>query len=327
MRARGVSPLVVDDPRTDFRPTPWGPFVASIETPAMGVVVDALCGPDRARCKATCGERKEARSFAACAIDALYGDDSESWTLARELFDEHGTLPGTGAVHVIDAGYLGVMNTRAALPKGAYRHHLQWLVKGLRTIESVIAAVATTSSEPVLFRTRPHAVMFYKTDVPSYPSAYAMENVVGYNLEGPLHESEHKVMATLFHEIFHLNDAGHGDWSDRALSPLFSAILETCADDDACLEPYAPDDTKVPGGTYYPFDPRTAAVREYAAEIGERWFVEHRAIVERGEQPEQAFKCATSLNADAWSQVVGEFFGGVDLVAECPTPAPSSEES
>lgn len=327
MRAFGASALVVDDPRADFRPTPWGPFVATIETPAMGFVIDALCGSDRALCKTSCGDRKETRSFAECAIDTLYGDDSESLTLAHELFQQLGTLPGTGYVPAIDAGYLGELTTRAALPKGQYRHHLQWLVNGLRTIESVIAAVNSTTPEPIMFRTRPHAFVFYKTDVPSYPSAYAMENLVGYNLEGPLHESEEKVMSTLFHEIFHLNDAGHGDWSDRALSALFSTILETCADDDACLAPFAPDDTKVPGGTYYPFDPRTAAVREYAAEIGERWFLEHRTIVERGEQPEQAFKCATPINAEAWSQIVSEFFGGVDLVAECQLPPATSDES
>ncbi len=54
---------------------------------------------------------------------------------------------------------------------------------------------------------------------------------------------------------------------------------ERCHDDHACLAPYAPHRTRVPDGTYYAFDQRMRDVREYAAELAVRYFLEHEALL------------------------------------------------
>jgi hypothetical protein len=74
----------------------------------------------------------------------------------------------------------------------------------------------------------------------------------------------------------------------------------------------------VRGGTYYAFQPDNGdGVHEYAAELALRYYREQRALV-RGEAPVlPPFKCGPEESARAWSLIVDEFFGGVDLVPDC----------
>ena len=45
------------------------------------------------------------------------------------------------------------------------------------------------------------------------PSAYAFGWTIEYNVAGSLLTSSGGVLETLWHELFHLNDFDHGDWS------------------------------------------------------------------------------------------------------------------
>ncbi len=130
-------------------------------------------------------------------------------------------------------------------------------------------------------------------------------------MNGSLLTSPGAVRETLFHELFHLNDEAHADWSHRALGAIFDSIVAKCGAHTACLTPYAPGTTKVRGGTYYPFQPGND-VGEYGAELALRYYLEQRAIL-RGEPLGRApFKCGPPENARAWRAIVSEFFGGVD---------------
>jgi hypothetical protein len=322
--ARGA--VVARDARADFRPTHWEPFSRAIDPAPRDVVLETLCGapgaPDRC---GPCVREADPAALAACALDLRYGGDPEALGLARALFDRTGVVAGVDPRPAVDGGYLGDVPSGPALPTGPYRKHLEWVVRAIDSYEDLFAKVTPLAHGAVLFRTRPLAFRFYRTARPSYPSAYAIGDMVGYNLEGVLHTSETDVGETLFHELFHLNDKGHGYWSLRALSPLFLGILQKCGGDHDCLTPFAPDATVVPGGTYYSFDGRTGEVREYAAEVGLRWYREQRAAL-GGEPMIPPFKCLTPENEKAWTLVADEFFGGVDVVPPCDRPEQASRD-
>ena len=123
---------------------------------------------------------------------------------------------------------------------------------------------------------------------------------------------------TLFHEIFHLDDAAHDDWSTHALRPFFDAIGKRCGTRIACLRPYAPNDTMVRGGTYYAFQPNNGdAVHEYAAELALRFYRENRAALHGEAQRDPPFKCGPAENRRAWEALRSEFFGGADRTPSC----------
>ncbi|MBX3231707.1 MAG: hypothetical protein KIT84_23225 [Labilithrix sp.] len=305
----------VDDPRFDFRPTPWTPFSPVFDTPPRAVAFDALCADDVERCRAECSAR-DTIEFASCALELRYGDDAASLELARSLFDGSGVVVGVETSPTVEAGHLGELPISPAPPVGPYRRHLEWVVESFRSVEDTFAALAAKAPRPMMFRTRPYALRFYKTESRSFPSAWAIDGVVAYNVEGPLFQGRDGVAATLFHELFHLNDQGHGFWSVRALVDTYAAIRTQCGNDDACLAPYAPDETRVEGGTFYAFDERVDDVREYAADVALRWFREHEAAL-RGEPPEAPFRCATPENLTTWTLLVEEFFGATDLLPPC----------
>ena len=94
--------------------------------------------------------------------------------------------------------------------------------------------------------------------------------------------------------------------------------VSRCAGVESCLEPFAPDDVRLEGGTFYALDERTNDVREYAADLALRWLREHRAILSGKTLEDAPFHCKTPENAEAWKLVVDEFFGGVDLTPSCP---------
>ena len=145
--------------------------------------------------------------------------------------------------------------------------------------------------------------------------------VIAYNVSGSLHRGPDAVRATLFHEIFHLNDSAHGNWSRKHLTTYFDAIVARCTRhgrlSTPCLRPYAPGDTMVRGGTYYAFQPGNG-VGEYAAELATRYYQEHRRLIAGKALLRPPFKCGPKPNERVWSTFVDEFFGGVDRVAACP---------
>lgn len=305
------------DARTDFRPTAWEAFSPAVEAPRRRVVQQLLCAATKPDvCEGSCLSRAP-HDAAHCAVDLAYAEDEEARALARELLTLTGAVPGVEQYTQIDAGYLGLVPIEPLLPVGPYRQHLVWLRDGIAAIERVFATITPNAPKTVLFRTRPYGFRFFKTQEKTYPSAYALEGVVGYNLEGPLHDSQENVTATLFHELFHLNDEARGQWSQSALAGLLDQIVAACEDDHDCLTKFAPTDDRVPDGTFYPFDARTRDVREYAAEIALRWFREQRAILDGAPLAAPPFKCLAEENAHAWRAVVEEFFGGFDLTGEC----------
>jgi hypothetical protein len=151
------------------------------------------------------------------------------------------------------------------------------------------------------------------------PSAYANGWRVGYNVSGSLNTSRDSIRDTLVHEVFHLNDEEHGNWSRKTLGATFDAIVARCGTRLACLTPYAPMKTTVRGGTYYAFQPDNGdAVHEYAAELASRYFLEARAALDGKPFPGGAFKCGPEENRSSWNAIIAEFFGGVDPTPGCP---------
>lgn len=305
------------DPRADFRPTPWEPYSPAVDAPTPARVLEVLCSDHPAECQSACRDAHDGYSFAECAVSLRYAHDREALELARRLLFRTGAVPGMDDLSEIDASYLGDVPVQPVLPVGPHRHHLRWVTASVLDFDALFAALAPLAPAPMLFRTRPHGFRFFATRERSYPSAYANDGVVAYNVKGALYDNEEDVRATLFHELFHLNDDGHGEWSRSALADVFDAIVARCGADDACLARFAPDDAKVPDGTYYAFDPRTGSVVEYAAEVALRWYREHHAIVREGRLPERPFKCGDELNREAWGRVTHEFFGGLDRVPDC----------
>lgn len=310
----------IDDPRRDFRPTPWEPFSASVDVAPKHVIFDALCADMPARCKKECRDPSEL-AFATCALALRYGSDAPTLELAQRLLESHGAVAGVETRRTVDAGYLGRLRIAPAPPTGRYRRHLASVVESLRDVEDTFAALAPQAPKPMMFRTRPYALRFYRTESTSFPSAWAQNGVVGYNVEGPLHAEGADIGSVLFHEIFHLNDEGHDHWSAHALEGLYDSILARCDNREECLEPFAPDDVHVQGGTFYALDKKTNDVREYAADIALRWLREHRLVLRGDKFEEPPFRCKTPENAEAWKLVVDEFFGGVDLTPPCDAPS------
>lgn len=281
-----------------------------------------MCGDTSDRlCLTACSEKLPLKRYSECLIDLRYGADPEARRLARDVYEVTHVLPAVTSVGTMIEGYRGeIVELVPALPIGeSYRHHLVWVRASLEQVSAFlqwIAGHAVGASRDVAFESRPTAFVFFRTPTPTYPSAFVLDGNIGYNLEGPLHTNAREMHETLFHELFHLNDAKHGVWSEGTLTPIFESIVERCGGDDSCLQPFAPHHSMVPNGTYYPFDERTRDVREYAAEIALRYYLEHEAIHESRE-PLAPWKCAADENQSAWDAVVDEFFGGVDLTAKC----------
>jgi hypothetical protein len=253
---------------------------------------------------------------ARCLFALRYADDRESAAIATELFERSGSVAGVQVEQDMDGGFRGRIHLVPELPVGPQRRHLAWVVSALRDFDGYFAAMG--AAHPVRYRTGPLALRFFRSVGRTTPSAYAEGWSVSYNVAGSLFGSADAVRETLFHEIFHLNDADHGDWSARALGADYAGIVARCGTRVACLRPYAPGDTMVRGGTYYAFQPENGeAVHEYAAELALRWYREQR-LVRHGEPlGRPAFKCGPRENARAWAALVEEFFGGADRVPPC----------
>jgi hypothetical protein len=259
-------------------------------------------------------ERRAAAEDTRSAVAARFDSDARARQLALDLFDTAGDEVGVLPAQQMDGGYRGMLSLVPVLPVGADRQQLEWVAGALHDFDAFFAAVAQHGSPR--YRWRGLALRFFRTVGNTTPNAFAQGWTVAYNVHGSIDTSAAKVRETLFHELFHLNDADHGDWSPQHLTATQDSIERRCGQSTPCLAPYAPTATIVRRGTYYAFQ-KGNDVREYAAEVALRWYVEQRAVV-RGEAPVRpAFKCGPEENRRAWQAVVDEFFGGVDLVPGC----------
>ena len=310
-------------PPPEFEPATWRAFAARDEgsAPRTEAVQTLLCDALEIDGCSECLERAPSDA-ASCAIERAFAGDEAARDLALDLFHRTGIIAGAETRRSIDSAHLGDLPIAPALPLGEDKQHLAWLATAFDDIEAVFTEIAPRAPRPIVYRTRPIGIRFYATEKRSYPSAYGEDGIVGYNVRGVLHESADLVRTTTFHEIFHLNDQARGAWTSGPIAKVFARIVEQCGDDHECLTPFAPDGTTVDGGTYYAFDPRTRDPREYGAELALRWFEEHRAIVRSGRLEERPFKCKTKENLAAWTLVVDEFFGSLDLTPSCEAFSP-----
>ena len=253
-------------------------------------------------------------SVVRAAVANRFSSDPDASRLALGLFDATGDEVDVLSPQRFDGGYRGTISLVPALPVGAERKHLEWVAGALRDFDDFFAAIGARGTPR--YRWRSLTLRFYRSVGNTTPNAFASAWTVAYNVNGSIDTSADRVRETLFHEIFHLDDADHDDWSPRRLTSIQDAIERRCGTRTACLSPYAPTSTIVRRGTYYAFQPGND-VHEYAAEVALRWYEEQRAIV-RGEHPVRpAFKCGPDENRRAWQAVTDEFFGGVDLVPGC----------
>ncbi len=256
-----------------------------------------------------------------CKVRALivqrYAADPKAQAIALSLFEKTGTVAGLLAEQDMDGAYRGRLHLVPALPTGPHRQHLRLAADAVLDFQAFFSAIQGKASGPLPFRFQPLGLRYFESVKRRTPSAVAVGWTVAYNVRGSLFTSPQRTRETLFHEVFHLNDQARGWWSTRALVDVYRRIVARCGTDKTCLKPYAPDSIVVrgPGGTYYAFMPDNG-VTEYAADVAKRYYVEHRAHL-RGEKVGTPFRCQRPENAEAWTKVVDEFFGGVDLLPPC----------
>ena len=261
-----------------------------------------------------------------CLYDERYRGDARAASIAHELWVKWRIIAGVEVAHTMDGGYRGMIRLEPAVPVGADRKHLEWVASAMADFDVFFAELAAYRAGPgdggspasgaKAYRFRPITLRFMRSIGARTPAAYAHDWTVAYNFMGTLNVSADAVRETMFHEIFHLNDAAHGDWSPKALGRIFDGVVRKCGVAIPCLSPYSPNDTLVRGGTYYSFQPGNG-VGEYAAELALRYYREQRAVLRR--LPEvKPFKCGPPENGRAWALMRDELFGGVDAVPACP---------
>jgi hypothetical protein len=297
----------------------WFPVViAWCSTPAAA---DPLIGHDAAA-KLLYGEANAPRcDDVACLIEQRYHDDAKAKSLALSLFRATGDVAGVGPDEVMDGGYRGKIHLVPQLPMAGYRQHLSWVSDAMLDIDRFFSSQFDEHAVPK-YRWRALAFRFVRSEHKRTPSAYAAitDGVwsIEYNVVGSLLISAAGVRETLVHELFHLNDEDHNDWSSRALGSDYNAIVAKCGTKVSCLAPYAPNDTMVRGGTYYAFQQNNGeAVHEYAAELAVRYFKEQSEMQAKHRLSRPAFKCGPAPNPRVWKAFVDEFFAGRDLVPAC----------
>ena len=254
-----------------------------------------------------------------CLLEAAYASDPKAKALALALYRDTGNVAGVGPEELMDGGYRGTIRLVPQLPTGAYRKHLVWVDQAMRAIDSWFTSLYDGTKLSPAYRWNALSFRFVRSVKKRTPSAYAFDWIIEYNVEGSLLTSADGVRETLFHELFHLNDQAHNDWSAKTLQTDYDAILAKCGTKSACLAPYAPNTTKVRAtGTYYAFQQNNGnTVHEYAAEIAVRYFKEQSEMLRAGKLARPAFKCGPPENARAWQAFVDEFFAGRDLIPAC----------
>jgi outer membrane protein assembly factor BamB len=246
---------------------------------------------------------------------AAFKDDAKALAVARALFDDFGDIATAGSEEHMDGGYRGPIHLVPALPIHDHRKHLEWVASAMRDFDAFFATFTTAPS----YRWKQLTFQFVRSVKKRTPSAYATGWSITHNVNGSLLTSERGVRETYFHELFHLNDEGHKDWSAKTLGADYAAIVKKCGTKVTCLDPYAPNNTKVRAtGTYYAFQPNNGnGVHEYAAELAVRYFKEQSEMATASKLSRRAFKCGPPENARAWRALVDEFFSGHDRVPPC----------
>ena len=256
-----------------------------------------------------------------CLVGARYAGDPAARALALDLYDHTGDVAGVEREHTMNGGYRGMLHLVPVLPIKEERPHLERVTAALKDYDAFFGALVRADSPAIAYRWRAISFRFFRSVHARTPSAYALDWSIGYNVAGSLNGSADSVRETVFHEIFHLNDAAHGDergndWSTKALAGIYADVVRRCGTNAACLGPFAPNSTMVRGGTYYAFEPGND-VREYAAELAIRYYREQRGMLREGPVVTPAFKCGRPENAQTWTAITTEFFGGIDLVPAC----------
>lgn len=265
----------------------------------------------------TCPESLLADARIRCLYDERFRGDPKAASLAHELFVKWRAVAGVEVAHTMDGGYRGMIRIEPAVPVGAARKHLEWTHAAFADFDAFFRDLGVSpAAQAKVYRWQPITLRFMRSVGARTPAAYAIDWTVAYNFNGSLNVSAEAVRETMFHEIFHLNDAVHGAPWSAALQPMFAAAVKKCGTAIPCLAPYAPSETIVRGGTYYAFQPGNG-VGEYAAELALRFYREQRAVL-RELPPGKPFKCGPPENARAWALLRDEFFGGVDRVPACP---------
>lgn len=270
-----------------------------------------------------------------CYLRARFGSGRVGRSLLA-AFRSDGLIAAAGSAETFAGGYRGRIRLRAVQPDAAGKH-LRWTQASVAAFTAFFAqlqaaarltsATPPTQSTPALnYRWQHLVVKFVRSVGKRTPSAFALPWEFTYNVNGSLMQREVSVRETLFHEIFHMNDAAHDGWSRRVLGPHYDAIVKACGGDGinlpdtACLAPYAPNHTRVRKGTYYAFQPQNGdGVVEYAAELAVRYYREQQAALHGTRTTAPAFKCGPAENRLAWQALIAEFFGGIDLVPACPS--------
>lgn len=268
---------------------------------------------------AACGAGP-AKARIECLIGARYAADPAARDAALLYFRSTGGIAGVSPPEIYDGGYRGNIRFVPELPIGAYRKHLGWATDAARDIDTFFRTLEQSASAPLAYRWREVHLRFFRSVGRTTPSAFATDSefALAYNVSGSLHTSAAAVRETFFHELFHLNDWAHNDWSLRVIAPVISGIIARCGTSKACFTPYTPTDVSVGGGMYYAFQPGIQTGLEYAAELATRYYDEQTARIEGRALAKPPFKCATPENAQTWSLLVDEFMGGVDHVPPCP---------
>jgi hypothetical protein len=282
--------------------------------PRIDVAPTLFPGGTPPRCAAIADEPALVR----CLFAARYDGDAAAGAEAVALFEASGDVAGVLPEQDMEGGFRGRLHLVPEPPLGKHRKHLGWITLARKDFDGFFAKLGALAKAKIAYRHAPLAYRFFRSVGRTTPSAFAEGWTVSYNVSGSLHRDADAVRETLFHEVFHLNDAAHGDWSVRTLTPVFDAVVKRCGTRVACLRPYAPGETMVRGGTYYAFQPDNGeSVHEYAAELATRYFLEHRAVFAGVKTARSAFKCGPEENRRAWEALVAEFFGGVDAVPPC----------
>lgn len=257
-----------------------------------------------------------------CLVALRFDGHPAEATEALALYDTFGDVVGVEEEQDFDGGFRGTIHLVPTLPVGVHRQHLTWVLAAQRDIAALVAGIEAVAVHPVRYRHRAIGWRFTRSVGRATPSAYATDWEVGYNVSGSLLHSGAAVRSTIFHELFHLNDQEHGQWSRRILGPLVDSLDERCHHETPCLARYAPTSLRVKGGTFYAFQHDNGDIaNEYAAELAERYFQEQRAAQQGEVHPEGWFSCKAPENRQAMTALAEEFFGGVDRTGECPPVA------
>jgi hypothetical protein len=255
-----------------------------------------------------------------CLITARYASDPSARLVALAYFRERGGIAGVSPKEIYDGGYRGRIQFVPELPVGAYRKHLIWTTDAAQDVDTFFTTIERSANTPLAYRWREVHLRFFRSVGRTTPSAQVNDSqwALVYNVSGSLNSSASAVRETFFHELFHLNDFAHNDWSIRVIAPIISQIIARCGSNPSCFDPYTPTDVKVGGGMYYAFQPGPPTGIEYAAELSIRYQTEQQARIEGRALSKPAFKCGKPENAQTWKLMVDEFFGGVDYVPPCP---------